>query len=175
MKRLLLKKSVLRSSLFIVFCFIAFIGTAKAGLDHYEIYIGKKLIFKRAVNQPLSLETLPLSQANANEQLIIYYYQCNVPDKIGTNRTITLKDADGNKIKEWKFTDAKGPDKGMSIPVKELLQLQKMNKNSFALFYSADGKVQAEKLAFVSAGSKTVGAIYKKQVDKSNLMKALLI
>jgi hypothetical protein len=155
MQHLFLKKSLLK--LFIVFFLTAFVGTAKAGLDHYEIYIGKKLVFKRALNQPLNLENLPVSQANSNEELMIYYYQCNAPDKLASNRVITLKDANGNKIKEWKFADAKGSNSGMAIPVKELLHLQKASKNSLALFYSAEGKPQGEKLASVAAGSKTVG------------------
>ena len=159
MKHSLLKKSLLKASLFIVFCLTAFVGTATAGLDHYEIYIGKKLIFKRALNQPLNLENLPISQANSNEQLVIHYYQCNAPDKLASNRVITLRDASGNKIKEWKFADAKGSDAGMSIPIKELLQLQKESKNSLALFYSAEGKAQGEKLASVAAASKTVGLL----------------
>jgi len=158
-----LKKILLKASLFIVFFLTAFVGISKAGLDHYEIYIGKKLILKRAVNQPLDLENLPISQANSNEQLIIYYYQCNAPDKLASNRIITLKDANGNKIKEWKFADAKGSNAGMSIPIKDLLQLQKESKNSLALFYSAEGKSQSEKLASVAAGSKTVGLLDTRQ------------
>jgi hypothetical protein len=157
MKHLFLKKSLLKTSLFLAFCLAGFIGTAKAGLDYYEIYIGKKLIFERALNQPLNLGNLPISQENSNEQLIIYYYQCNAPDKLASNRIITLKDAGGNTIKEWKFADAKGSNTGMVIPVKELLQLQKTSKNSLALFYSAEGKVQGEKLVSVAAGPKTVG------------------
>jgi hypothetical protein len=157
MKHLFLKTSLLKMSLFLALCLTAFIGSTKAGLDHYEIYIGKKLIFQRALNQPLNLENLPVNQANSNEDLIIYYYQCNAPDKLASNRIITLKDADGNTIKEWKFADAKGSNTGMVIPVKELLQWQKTSKNSLALFYSAEGKVQEEKLVSVAAGPKTVG------------------
>src|SRR6478609_11427897 len=129
MKHLFKKTRLLTSGLLVVICLTAFIGTAMAGLDHYEIYIGKKLIFKRALNQPLNLENLPISQANSNEQLVIHYYQCNAPDKLASSRVITLRDASGNKIKEWKFADAKGSDAGMSIPIKDLLQLQKDSKN----------------------------------------------
>ena len=157
MKHLLLKKSLLKPFLFIAFCMTVFAGTAKAGLDRYEIFIGKKLVLQRALNQPLNLESLPISQANSNEQLIIYYYQCNARDKLATNRVITLKDAEGNKIKEWKFADAKGSNTGMIIPVKELLQLQKAGKHSLALFYSAEGKTKEEKLVSVAAVNKTVG------------------
>lgn len=159
MKHPSLKRSLLKASLFLVFCLTAFTGTVQAGLDHYEIYIGKKLVFKRALNQPLNLENLPITQANSNEQLIIYYYQCNAPDRLGSNRVITLQDASGNKIKEWKFADAKGSNAGMSIPVKELLQLQKSSKNALALFYSAEGRAERQKLASVAAGSKAVGLI----------------
>src|SRR6476620_2075886 len=106
MKYLLFKNAFSRS-LLIVFSFIAFAGTAKAGLDYYSIYIGKKLAFTRYVNKPLSLENLPISQADLNEELVIQYYQCNMPDKIGKNRSLSLKDKSGKVIKEWKFADAK--------------------------------------------------------------------
>ena len=162
MKHLFFKKPLLKSCLFILFCITAFMGTAKAGLDYYELFIGKKLILKRALNQPLNLESLPISHANENEQLIIYYYQCNAPDKLASNRIITLKDVSGNKIKEWKFADAKGSNKGMSISVKELLQLQKANKNSLALFYTAEGKTREEKLVSVATGNKSVGLLQMK-------------
>ncbi len=159
MKNFIFKISLLKSCLFILFCMTVFISTARAGLDYYEIFIGEKLVLKRAVNQPLNLESLPITQANSNEQLLVYYYQCNAPDKLARKRIITLKDADGNKIKEWKFADASGSNIAMIIPVKELLQLQKANKNSLTLFYSAEGKIKEEKLVSVSLGNKTVGLL----------------
>ena len=167
MKHTNFKKVLLQTSLFIVFFLTAFVGTAKAGLDYYEIFIGQKLIFKRALNEPLNLASLPISQVNSNEQLIVYYYQCNAPDKLGINRIITLKDANANKVKEWKFADAKGSNTGMNIPIKELLQLQKTSKNSLALFYAAKGREDGEKIASVAAGNKTTGFLDIKNADKS--------
>jgi hypothetical protein len=175
MKHLFFKKSWLKASLFIVFCMTVFMGTAKAGLDYYELYIGKKLILKRALNQPLSLESLPITQANSNEQLIIYYYQCNAPDKLASNRVIILKDANGNKIKEWKFDNAKGSNTGMSISIKELLQLQKANKNSLALFYTAEGKTREEKLVSVATENKTVGFLDIKTKDINQIKIAAML
>ena len=174
MKNLFFKKAALKAGLFAAICLTAFMVQANAGLDYYEIYIGKKLILKRAVNQPLSLNNLPLSQANSNDQLIIYYYQCNAPDKLGSNRVIVLKDANGNKVKKWKFADAKGADKGMVIPVKELLQLQQEGNNSLALFYSAEGREQGEKIAMVAGKSKTVGFWKENQNDNKISLLALL-
>ena len=157
MKHQLLKHPLLKSCLLIVFCLIAFMSTAKAGLDYYEIYIGKKLIVKRAVNQPLNLASLPINPSNINEQLIIYYYQCNAPGKLGSKRIITLKDGNGNKIKEWKFADAGSSNTAMCIPVKELIQLQKAGKrNLLDLFYTAEGRLDGEKLASLSEEAKTV-------------------
>lgn len=175
MKHLFFKKRLLKCGVFIIFCITAFMGTAKAGLDYYELYIGKKLILKRAVNQPLNLESLPITQANSNEQLIINYYQCNAPGKLASNRIITLKDADGNKVKEWKFADAKGSNAGMAISIKELLQLQKANKNSLTLFYFAEGKGKEEKLVSVATANKTVGLFKMKIKDnKQNELAAVL-
>lgn len=174
MKNLFFKKAALKAGLFAAICLTAFMVQANAGLDYYEIYIGKKLVLKRALNQPLSLNNLPVSEANSNEQVVIYYYQCNAPEKLASNRVITLKDASGNKVKEWKFANAKGADKGMAIPVKELLQLQKTGNNSLALFYSAEGREQGEKIAMVAGKSKTVGFWKEDQNDNKISLLALL-
>ena len=97
--------------------------TAKAGVDSYEIYLNNKLILRQAVNKPFTLHSLQLDKANKDDQLVIYYSHCGA---IGTDRSIVIKDDKGNTIKEWKFADASGSDnKGMTIPVKELLQLEK--------------------------------------------------
>ena len=51
-----------------------------------------------------------------------------------------------------------------------------MSKNSLALFYSAEGKVQEEKLVSVAAGSKTVGFLEAKEAGfNQNNIAALLI
>jgi hypothetical protein len=157
-------KTVMRSGLFIMLCLTAFVSTAKAGLDYYEIFIGKKLIFKRYLNESLNLKSLPVDQTNINEQLVIHYYQCNAPNKMGTKRSIALKDDKGNTIKEWKFADGSTSNTGMTIPIKELLQLQKTSKsNTLNLFYAAEGRREGEKLVSISGNSKTVGLLYKKQ------------
>jgi hypothetical protein len=97
--------------------------TAKAGGEGFEIYLNNKLILWQAVNKPFTLHSLQLDNANKDDQLVIYYHHCG---STGTDRTIAIKDDKGNTIKEWKFADASGSNnKGMTIPVKELLQLEK--------------------------------------------------
>lgn len=97
--------------------------TAKAGGEGFEIYLNDKLILWQAVNKPFTLHSLQLDKANKDDQLVIYYHHCG---STGTDRSIVIKDDKGNTIKEWKFADASGSNnKGMTIPVKELLQLEK--------------------------------------------------
>jgi len=96
--------------------------TAKAGGEVFEIYLNNKLILSQPVHKPFTLHSLQLDKANKDDQLVIYYHHCGAT---GKKRTIAIKDDKGNTIKEWKFADASGSNKGMTIPVKELLQLQK--------------------------------------------------
>jgi hypothetical protein len=96
--------------------------TAKAGSESFEIYLNNKLIVRQAVTQSLTLQSLALDKTNKDDELVIYYNHCGA---IGKGRTIAIKDDKGNTIKEWKFADATGSNKGMTIPVKELLQLEK--------------------------------------------------
>jgi len=119
--------------------------TAKAGTDVFEIYLNNKLILRQAVNQSFTLQSLQLNKANKNDQLIIFYNHCGV---IGKNRSIAIKDDKGNTIKEWKFADATGTDKGMTIPVSELLQLEKnYSHGGFNLFYSSQQLPQGRALS----------------------------
>jgi len=133
--------------------------------------LGKKLIYERYVNKPLDLQSLPISAADANETLTIYYSQCNAPGKTGTKRSIALKDDKGNIIKQWSFANAQGNNTGMEIQVKELLQLQKANKNSaLALFYTAEGRTEGMKLAFVQAASKDI--TYNRRQEDNFILQA---
>ncbi len=160
-----LKNSFSKSLLLIAFSFVAFAGTATAGLGYYHISIGKKAVYTRHLNKPLSLENLPISKADMNEQLVIQYFQCNTADKTGKNRSISLRDNTGKVIKEWKFADAKNDNAEMTIPVKELMQyVQSSKSKSLSLYYAANGKTEDEQLAFVSGPAKSVGYLFHRQL-----------
>jgi len=166
MQRLHVKKSLVKVCLFVFIALTAFMSSAKAGLDYYRIFLGKKLIYERYVNKPLDLQSLPISASDVNEILTVYYFQCNAPNKTGSSRSIALKDDNGNTIKQWSFSDAQGNDNGMAIPVKELLQLQKANKShALALYYTAEGRTDGQKLASIQQASKD--ATYLQQEDES--------
>lgn len=155
-----LRQKFLFAVLSILLCGTAF--TAKAGLDSYEIYLNNKLILKQYVNQPLKLESLGLDQSNSNDRLVIYYSQCNAPDKIGRGRSISIKDAKGNTIKKWDFGNERKNETGMVIAVKELLALEKkMPLSELSLYYSAEGRPMGQLLANFHFGKN--GTTYKKE------------
>ncbi len=161
MQHLPVRKRLLKTCLFLFIALTAFMSSAKAGLDYYKIFLGKKLIYERYVNKPLDLQSLPISAVDANETLTIYYYQCQMPDGIGNNRSIALKDENGNTVKQWSFANAQDNNSAMKIPLKELLQLQKTNKNhALALYYTAEGRTGGQKLASIQPSSKDVTYIH---------------
>jgi hypothetical protein len=133
----------------ITLCFTAFSFTTKFGLDSYEIYLNNTLILKQTVDKPLSLRTLQLDKAKENDQLRIKYTHCS-HNGAGTDRSIVLKDEQGNKLKKWVFADATGSDFKMTIAVKELLQLQKThNDHELTLVYVARELPKGEVLALI--------------------------
>jgi len=124
-----------------------FTVTARAGVDSYSIYLNQKLLFRQSMYMPLALQNLELGQSNPNDELIIYCTRCNAPNKIGRGRSIMVKDAEGRKVKEWKFEDVVGGDHAMKIPVREIVTLQKKAASSLVLFYKAEKLEREQKLS----------------------------
>ena len=107
----------------------------RPGGDIYEIYLNKQLLMKQYSTQPLAIKSLHLTKANAADQLIVFYSHCGT---IGKGRKLSLRNEQGKVMKEWQFADASGKDGGMSIPVKELLQVEAQTNAALSLFYSSD-------------------------------------
>ena len=136
-------------ALFVFLTTAAFTG--KTGGDMYEVYLNNKLIFKQYMTQPLKPENLQLTKANMNDRLIIKYSHCG---QTGKGRSITLKDANGNSIRTWKFADAKDADAGMVIPVKEILQ-QSKSVSGFTLTYTSREIPKGQMLTSFRVGQKS--------------------
>lgn len=112
---------------------------ANAGGETYSIYLNKKLLFTRHVysNNPLEIKTLELGMANYNDQLVVYYYGCG---PVAKGRNIVVKDNDGKVLKKWAFADA-AEGGAMTIPVKEILQLEKNGNVKTNLYYYSSNTV----------------------------------
>ena len=119
--------------------FISFVAIgAKAGGDGYAIYLNNKLILKQYQGQTLTLTSLVLNPSNVNDKLVIVYTRCNVPDKSGKSRSITIKDNNGNVLKVWTFNNLADDQGTMSIPVREILELQKKaGEKLISIYYAA--------------------------------------
>jgi len=129
-----LKPALVKTFTLIVLCLTAFSFISKAGGDRYEIYLNDKRIMQRYVGQlAVDVSSLQLDKTNYNDKLVIYYSHCGTA---GKGRTILIKDEQNKVLKEWKFADATRDDASMSIPVKDILDLQKSNVNAnLGLYY----------------------------------------
>ena len=148
-------------------------GKAKAGLDSYEIYLNDKLISKQYVNEPLKLASLQLTQSNINDRLVINYSQCDMPDKIGKGRSISVKNSKGKILREWKFTNASGTRASMVIQVKDLLALNnKSTEGELGLFYAAEGRSEGQMLAHFQVANKPVSSNLRQELKKTEVLLA---
>lgn len=150
MAQIKFNQAYLKMFTLVTLCVIAFSFTTTFGLDSYAIYLNDKLILKQMVNQPLSLRVLELSKAKKNDQLHINYTHCTIKGGAGTARAIVLKDKKGNVVKKWTFADATGSDLNMTIPVKELLVLEKAHAGQeLSLHYTARELPKGEMLSML--------------------------
>jgi hypothetical protein len=142
LKTYFMQKFIQKSLFMALLSVTALMQPVIAGTDSYRIYLNNKLILQQYVSRSLDLKSLPLSEANANDKLVIYYNHCGAT---GRSRSIAVKDENGVVLKEWKFQDAPvkeggmnipAGDDGMTIPVKEILALQAKN-HGLSLYYSS--------------------------------------
>lgn len=141
----------MKNLLFALFFLNMYAVASPTGIDSYEIYLNNQLLFRQSLDKPLHLIDLPLTDAIAGDNLVIRYTQCNAPGKTGSNRIISVKDAEGNVVKKWAFKDAEGSNKAMVIPIKELLFIFKKSTGTLSLHYSAEGFAQGQKLVNLQA------------------------
>lgn len=125
----------LKALLLVAFVSVAGSFAAVDGGEAFEIYLNNKLLVRQYVTGSFSLQSLNLTEANANDKLVIYYNHCGKPGKA---RTIAIKDAAGNILKKYSYGDGASVKDGMTIPVKELLALEKSHKGvQLAIHYTA--------------------------------------
>ena len=133
MRQTFFTKVALRPVLFLLMTTIMFSFTLSRGGDVFKIYLNDKMVVEQFVSNQTSVKMLALDQANVNDRVSIYYSHCG---KIGQKRTLIIRDAQDNFLKEWRFSDSKGEHQPMVITVKDILQLQKSNSR-LNVYYSS--------------------------------------
>lgn len=105
-----------------------------SGGEGFEISLNGKVVLQRFGKNMDDVKTLELSQASPNDKLTIKYHHCG---KVGKNRTVSIKDAQDNLIKTWRFKDVETAVGGMSCSVQDIISLKKGSNNVFKLYYSS--------------------------------------
>jgi hypothetical protein len=113
------------------------------GGEGFQIFVdGKKVLekFHQDLKRPTNLQ---LNASRENSVLEVKFYHCGMA---GKNRSLILKDADQQLLKQWEFTNEEGKNFAVTILVKELLAFQKRaGAATLYLYYSsreaADGRL----------------------------------
>ncbi|MFL5740945.1 MAG: hypothetical protein ACJ75B_12055 [Flavisolibacter sp.] len=127
----------------------------KPGGDSFEVFLNQKLLFKQFVHQSQSLQNISFAKVGANDQLTVYYHHCG---QTGKSRSLILQDAKGHALKEWKFADAQDVDQGMSLKVKDILQVTKGGAG-WSLVYRSRELPAGKALASIDLPSRNVAAV----------------
>lgn len=151
-----IKRRILKS-LFLGLIFLsAFQIQSKAGGIVFEIYLNNKLLLKQTYSKIVSgSPDLQLTSANYNDNLRILFSSCG---ESSVTRSVGIKNNKDELIKKWDFANSSTSDLSMSIPVKEILDLQKRKPVSgLKLFYfSPDQFKNGYMLASVLPANKSV-------------------
>lgn len=133
-----------------------FSTSSHAGGYAFEIYLNNKLLLKQQHKTVISgSPLLQLTSANANDNLRILFTNCGMTRK---TRSIAIKDENNATIKEWEFANATASDFTMTIPVKEILAIQKKKGNAVLKIYyfSPDHFTEGQMLASLQPESKKI-------------------
>jgi len=131
------------------FLFFSFAGSK--GGEVIQIFLNGKLVMEQYVSMEKTVRTLQLGSGSANDKLDIYYSHCG---RTGTDRTIAVKDEKNNVLKTWKFANAKEKS-GMTIIVKDILNLQKNKETKFNLVYTSQELPAGKTIALIDLGNKS--------------------
>ena len=132
----------------------AFVNDSKAGGITFEIYLNNQLLLKQRYNKiEAGSPDLQFTSANYNDNLRIFFRSCGASSK---TRSVGVKNENNEVLKKWDFENSSSTDLSMTIPVKEILNLQKSKPgSSLRLFYFSPDQFQdGYMLASLQTGKK---------------------
>jgi len=105
-----------------------------AGSDSFEIYINAKLVLKDYVHGRKEVGTIMLNRNSPEDAITVNYSHCG---KIGTSRSISLKDRDNKVLKEWRFDDTQASKDPMAFKAEEIISSASQH-SGLSLIYSSN-------------------------------------
>lgn len=151
------KKTIMKtlSKIPLIF-FILVVSTAfinKPGGEGFEISIDNKVVLQRYGDDLSRLATLQLSKESLNSKMTVKYWHCG---KIGRNRTITIKDMEGQKLKIYRYPDTNSTLSAMEVPIKDFFTAK--SGVSLQISYASSELLEGRTLVQLSPGSATLAS-----------------
>ena len=150
---------LIRSVMLVALGSSLFSFSEKVGGDSFTIYLNDKLLVKQYVHADKSVQSFSIAESAVTDMLNINYSHCG---KIGTGRSIALKDSRDKSLKQWHFPDAvenAGPT--MAVKVRDVLAVQRSTKESkLNLVYSSREMPAGKILATITAGNDTKASLH---------------
>ncbi len=116
------------------------------GGDSFEVYLNGKMLFQQYVSMHQPVKSLSLQEKLSNGEITVYYKHCG---KTGTDRVISIKNADNKILKTWNFPNDAANPSAMICKVKDVINLEKNNGKSLGLYYSSKEMSEARLLAVI--------------------------
>lgn len=110
------RQAAIRSLGVLVLCATLFSFSEKIGVDSFTIYLNDKLLIRQYVTPEERVKTVALNVSSSNDVLKVHYNHCG---KIGTKRSMAIRDGKKKTLKTWYFSDNTPPV--MDLGVKEVL------------------------------------------------------
>ena len=152
-----IKQSGLLRPLAILACTAALLSFSyRLGGDHFTISINGTKLIEQHVAMKSPAKVIYIDKYNADDKVSIYYSHCG---KIGSSRTVLLKDNWNTTLKEWNFKDSQ-KDAEMSFKMKDIMTVQQANKSArLSLYYKAGELDKAMLLAGINSGQTSTASI----------------
>ena len=150
-------RPLLAGLFFVASCTMLSSFSKKMGGDKFEIYVNGKLLLEQFVTSGRTVQSLELKRNSSNEKIEVYYSHCG---KTGTGRTITVRNAQNQVLKQWTFADA-STRSPMSLQAKDILALQKNKDAKLNLYYSSKELPEGRLLAVITSNGEKTAALVK--------------
>jgi hypothetical protein len=134
-------------AIFLALSVLLFAFSLRPGGDSFSISVNKKLLFLQYVHADKSVRTVSLANVGSDDVLNVMYSHCG---KSGSDRSITIQDADNKILKEWHYADVpEKPSGDMSCKAKDILLLSKSGKGKLSLVYASRELPEGKTLAII--------------------------
>ncbi len=126
------------------------------GGEGYEIYIDNKLVLQQFGKNMKEVKNLQLNASHSKSELNVKFFHCGMA---GKSRTLELRTPEKQVLKQWQFANEEAKNFAITVPVKEILDLQKKAKaGTLHLIYSSKEAPDGRFLAGIVMSEKSFAA-----------------